>query len=349
MNQKRLLGPVMFDLRGTALTAAEAEQLNHPAAGGVILFSRNYESPAQLVKLIGSIRAERTEALIAVDQEGGRVQRFREGFVRLPPAAAYANASWQERGNLLQALETAGWLMAAELRAVDVDFSFAPVLDVDCGISEIIGDRSFSQDAWEAGELALAFARGMDRAGMAAVGKHFPGHGGVAQDSHRSLPQDSRCYAEISSRDLVPFTMLIAAGLAAGIMPAHVVYPTLDDKPAGFSRYWIQDVLRQELGFDGAVFSDDLSMQGAAFAGDYADRARQAIDAGCDMVLVCNEPAATGIILKTLAETAPVPRQDRLERMRGRFVVDRTALLASDEWRAAVEQISCLNESRGMM
>lgn len=339
------LGPVMFDLRGRALTPEETELLAHPAAGGIILFSRNYASPTQLIALIASVRSIRPELLIAVDHEGGRVQRFREGFTRLPPAAAYAKASGYELEQLLELLETAGWLMAAELRAVDVDFSFAPVLDVDCGISEIIGDRSFSRDADSAGRFALAFARGMNRAGMAAVGKHFPGHGGVAQDSHLTLPEDPRTYAEIAGKDLLPFKTLIEAGLE-GIMPAHVVYPAVDDKPAGFSSYWIEDVLRRELGFNGAVFSDDLSMQGATFAGGYADRARLALEAGCDMVLVCNQPEAVGIVLDALADAEATMRQARLDRMRGRFAVDRKDLLASTEWRAAADRINRLNENR---
>jgi len=345
MKQSPALGPVMFDLRNTSLAPEEIEQLRHPAAGGVILFSRNYESPRQVVALVSSIRALRPELLIAVDHEGGRVQRFREGFTRLPPAAAYAQACGQEPEKLTGLLETAGWLMAAELRAVDVDFSFAPVLDVDCGISEIIGDRSFSQDPEEAGRLASAFVRGMHRAGMAAVGKHFPGHGGVAQDSHLTLPQDPRSFAEITSRDLVPFGMLIEAGLE-GIMPAHVVYSAVDDKPAGFSSCWIEDVLRRQLGFKGAVFSDDLSMQGATFAGGYADRAQLALEAGCDMVLVCNRPEAIGTALETALKADMVMRRRRLEPMRGRSAIDWNELLASAQWRAASEQIRQLTDRR---
>lgn len=333
----------MLDLLGTELSSAEEEMLRHPAAGGVILFSRNYQSPAQLSELIARIRAVRTSLLIAVDHEGGRVQRFREGFTRLPPAAAYAEFFGDDRIALLESLERCGWLMAAELRAVDVDFSFAPVLDVDCGVSAIIGDRSFSRDAVAAGEFALAFARGMRRAGMAAVGKHFPGHGGVAPDSHLSLPEDSRSFEEIADKDLLPFARLIGDGLE-GVMPAHIVYTRFDDKPAGFSRRWIETVLRQRLGFDGAVFSDDLSMAAAACAGSYPERAQLALEAGCDMVLVCNQPAAAGEVLEALEGRPVSPRPDRLEKMRGRFPADRSALLASPAWQAAVDGIDRINE-----
>ncbi|MBS1212026.1 MAG: beta-hexosaminidase [Proteobacteria bacterium] len=325
----------MIDLRGPVLLPEEREQLAHPATGGVILFSRNYESPEQLVELTASIRSARPGILIAVDHEGGRVQRFREGFSRLPAAARYAESYGDDERALQGALKSAGWLMAAELLAVGVDFSFAPVLDVDCGISEIIGDRSFSRDPADAGRCALAFAQGMREAGMAAVGKHFPGHGGVALDSHLTLPEDPRPYAQIAARDLLPFRRLIDAGLE-GIMPAHVIYSSVDTRPAGFSERWIGGVLRDELKFDGAVFSDDLSMAGAAFAGGFADRARLALAAGCDMVLVCNDPEAAASVLDDSPQPE-APRQDRLSRMRGHFHLDRAALLQSPSWQKAHE------------
>ncbi len=337
-----LLGPVMFDLRGQSLNGEEREMLRHPAAGAVILFSRNYESPEQIAGLIQSIRALRPQLLIAVDHEGGRVQRFRPGFTRLPPAAFYAEHLDGEE--LLQTLYTAGWLMAVELRSVGVDFSFAPVLDVDSGISEIIGDRSFSRDPEKAGEYALNFALGMKRAGMAAVGKHFPGHGAVALDSHLALPEDLRPYEEIANRDLLPFRKLIAQGLE-GVMPAHVVYRAVDEMPAGFSRRWIGGVLRGELGFSGAVFSDDLSMAGAAvIASDYPERAWLAIEAGCDMVLVCNQPEALGAVLESLEDLDWQQRQPVLAAMRGKFPIDRSTLLSGLEWRTANDRINRLYE-----
>jgi len=336
-----LLGPLMFDLRGHSLDNEEKELLRHPAAGGIIFFTRNYENPAQIAGLAQAIRQIRPGLLIAVDHEGGRVQRFREGFTRLPAAARYAERLPPDE--LHPALETAGWLMAAELRAVGVDFSFAPVLDVDCGISQIIGDRSFSREADKAGDYALAFARGMRRAGMAAVGKHFPGHGAVAADSHLALPEDPRPYAEIAAKDLLPFKKLIAEGLE-GVMPAHVVYKAVDSLTAGFSRRWIGEILRGDLGFQGAVFSDDLSMEGAAFVGSHADRVKFALEAGCDMALLCNKPDSIGVTLESLEKLDWKDRQGRLTALRGRFAIDRPSLLSSAEWKEAVGLILRLNE-----
>lgn len=336
-------GPVMLDVAGTELSPEDKDKLLSPAAGGVILFRRNYETPEQAAQLIHGIRALRPDLLIAVDQEGGRVQRFREGFTRLPPAARYETASGPgpDRESLA---ETAGWLMAAELRSLDVDFSFAPVLDVECGISQVIGDRAFSADPETAGRLASAFALGMRRAGMAAVGKHFPGHGSVAADSHLALPVDDRGLAEIERRDLPTFRTLIAAGVE-GIMPAHVVYRRIDERPAGFSPFWIREMLRRRLRFAGAVFSDDLSMAGAAYAGGPVDRARMALEAGCDMVLVCNAPAAAEQVLEACSREAYEPeRTARLGKMRGRFAIDRARLLASSQWRAAAHRISTLQD-----
>lgn len=329
----------MFDLSGPALLPEERDWLSSPAAGGVILFTRNYHAPEQLTRLILELRAIRPELLVAVDHEGGRVQRFREGFSVLPPAARYDAGGQRDPGAEVLA-ETAGWLMAAELRAVGVDFSFAPVLDLDCGLSQVIGDRSFSADPERAARLALAFAKGMRRAGMAAVGKHFPGHGGVAEDSHFALPVDRRAWDDIERRDLVPFRALIAAGLE-GIMPAHVIYEQIDDRPAGFSPVWLRAILRDRLGFAGAVFSDDLSMAGAASAGSHVDRALLALNAGCDMVLVCNAGEAAGRVLEALSGARlDERRRQRLQPMRGRPSMDREALLASREWREAAERLA---------
>lgn len=343
MEPRTALGPVMMDLRGISLLPEERECLQHPAVGGLILFSRNYESPEQLAELIATVRAVRPGLLVAVDHEGGRVQRFRAGFTRLPPAGRYAEFYAGDDSGLLNALEKAGWLMAAELLAVGVDFSFAPVLDVDCGISQVIGDRSFSRDAHTVGRLARAFARGMRSVGMAAVGKHFPGHGAVALDSHLALPEDKRSFDEIAAKDLLPFRNLIADGLE-GVMPAHVIYSSVDPRPAGFSPYWVSHVLRGELGFDGAVFSDDLSMAGAAFAGDFAQRAIMALEAGCDMVLVCNDPDAAAQVLDSLP-SAPAARVDRLTGMRARPALDSAALQKSPRWQEARESVNRLLET----
>ena len=329
----------MLDLEGLALAAEECERLRHPAAGGIILFRRNYASPGQIAELIAAIRSIRPELLVAVDHEGGRVQRFREGFTRLPPAARYATS--RDAG----LIEAAGWLMAAELRASGVDFSFAPVLDVDCGISQVIGDRAFGTEPEAVARRASAFVHGMRRAGMAAVGKHFPGHGGVAEDSHLALPVDRRSFQAVAERDLIPFQQLMAEGLE-GLMPAHVIYAAVDPHPAGFSPFWLQHVLRRQLGFTGAIFSDDLSMAGAAYAGGHVDRARLALEAGCDMVLVCNAPGAAAEVLEALASHPAKPEHTaRLDRLRGRFPIDRETLLASPEWQAAAARINALNEA----
>jgi beta-N-acetylhexosaminidase len=329
-----VFGPLMIDIAGLTLTALDKEKIAHPNTGALILFSRNFENPEQIQALIKNIRKARSgEILIAVDQEGGRVQRFQNGFTRLPAAARYAEYP--------QLAESAGWLMAAELLAVGVDFSFAPVLDVDTGVSEIIGNRSFSSDCQQAAQLASAFRRGMRRAGMAATGKHFPGHGAVAMDSHLTLPIDERDLAAIRQQDLVPFQKLIAEGLEA-IMPAHVVYPQVDELPAGFSKIWVQQILRQELGFTGTVFSDDLSMAGAAVMGDYLERARLADQAGCDMLLVCNNAAAAEQVLDSFKPQANPFRQQRLDAMRGCNAISRHDLYNSEQWQTLSAQLKTL-------
>ena len=334
MSKQQTIGPVMIDIEGQALSQYDKEKIHHPNTGAIILFSRNYENPEQVNELIKAIRTVRNgEILIAVDQEGGRVQRFQTGFTRLPAAMTYANQS--------HLAEPAGWLMAMELLAVGVDFSFAPVLDIDCGISKVIGDRSFSQDCRLATEYASQFRKGMHRAGMAATGKHFPGHGAVSLDSHLTLPIDERDLDTLRNKDLIPFKQLIDEGLEA-IMPAHVIYPAVDDLPAGFSRKWIQQILRDELNFDGTVFSDDLSMKGAASVGDFPERARLAQQAGCDMILVCNNPAAAEQILDNVPISNNINRERRLQNMRGKVQLCRTSLLASQQWQQVSEQIAQL-------
>jgi beta-N-acetylhexosaminidase len=338
------LGPVMLDVGGVSLTAEDRELLAHPNVGGVILFSRNYESPEQLNRLTAEIRALRhPELVITVDQEGGRVQRFREGFTALPPMHLLGRHYDLERERALELAFTCGWLMAAELRAGGVDLSFAPVLDLDYGLSEVIGNRAFHRDPQVVGRLAGRFAAGMRHAGMAAVGKHFPGHGGVAADSHHALPEDHRAYADLLD-DMRPYETLISEGLA-GVMVAHVVYSRLDRLPAGFSRWWLGTELRIRLRFQGAVFSDDLSMAGAAFAGSPAERALLALEAGCDVVLVCNDRPAAIAVVEALGDWCEPAAHLRLARLRGRGGFE-GELRATPEWQRAEAAVRAIEDER---
>ncbi|MCB1761175.1 MAG: beta-N-acetylhexosaminidase [Gammaproteobacteria bacterium] len=333
-------GPVMLDLQGCEITAEERELLRHPATGGVILFSRNFADPRQLQRLIGEIHALREpRLLVAVDQEGGRVQRFREGFTRLPPAAWLGSLYDTNQKRALDIATETGWLMASELLSEGVDFSFAPVLDIGTGISAVIGDRAFHPQAHAVSELAQAWMRGVHEAGMAAVGKHFPGHGAVQEDSHLELPVDGRRSDEILSQDLLPFRQLVAAGIEA-IMPAHVIYSQVDGALAGFSRYWLQHILRGKLGFQGVIFSDDLSMAAAGEVGCAAERARSALVAGCDMVLVCNDRRAAIEVLEELKAHTNPAAQLRLVRMHGRHRRPREKLRMTQRWKQAVKLIS---------
>jgi beta-N-acetylhexosaminidase len=311
------LGPVMVDLAGIALEPAEREMLAHPQVGSVILFTRNYEGPAQLRRLVADIHAVRSPPLlVAVDQEGGRVQRFRDGFTRLPPLAAIGRRFRADRAAGLSLARELGWLMAAELRAAGVDLSFAPCVDLDYGVSSVIGDRALHADAAAVADLAVAYMLGMREAGMAATAKHFPGHGAVAADSHVALPVDRREWPELQA-DFAPYRRLIANGLPA-VMVAHVVFPEVDDRPASLSRRWIGDVLRGDLGFPGAVFADDLSMAGAAAFGDIADRGQLALAAGCDVLPVCNDPSAAARLLDSLKRPPDPVSRMRLARLHGR-------------------------------
>lgn len=311
-----MLGPVMMDLTGLELSAEEVEQLGHPAVGGVILFSRNYRDPEQLVALIRQVRAARPGVLIAADTEGGRVQRFREGFVRLPAAAAYGELFDEAPEAALSAAQAGGWILAAELRAVGVDLAFAPVLDFDAGVSGVIGDRALSAEPEALCALGCAFQSGMHMAGMASTGKHFPGHGFVAPDSHLELPEDPRSLNQILALDWQPYEALLLEGMES-IMVAHVRYPEVDEAPASISRRWISQILRERLGFGGVVFSDDLSMGGLAGYGDVISRARAALDAGCDMLPVCNRPADVSALLNAGGLGANPAAQNRLAALRG--------------------------------
>lgn len=309
------LGVLMLDIQGRTLSAQEHDLLLHPQVGGVILFSRNVGSPAQLADLTASIRACRPELLLAVDQEGGRVQRLKDGFTRLPPMLSLQTVFQRDAEQALALSQDMGWLMAAEVLAAGFDFSFAPVLDLHTGRSEVIGNRAFSADIDTLVALASAFMAGMHQAGMATTGKHFPGHGSVGADSHLSLPIDDRPLAEIEQVDLQPFVRCLPS--LDAVMPAHVIYPAADSRCAGFSPYWLQTVLRQRLGFDGVIFSDDLVMAAAAAAGEMPQRVAQALDAGCDMLLVCNDRDAALVALQAL-EVRQAPPAARLLRMQRR-------------------------------
>ncbi len=337
-------GVVMLDVMGTELTDDDRRRLACPQVGGVILFTRNYESPQQLTQLTQEIHLVRQPPLlIAVDQEGGRVQRFREGFTTLP-AMRELGAIWNnDPVRARQLARCTGHVLAAELRAHGIDLSFTPVLDIDHGHSNVIGDRAFHADPQAIGELASSLTHGLRDGGMSAVGKHFPGHGHVTADSHHKLPVDDRPYAKIEAVDLVPFRYLIENGLE-GIMPAHVVYSDVDARPAGFSKIWLQQILRGVLGFEGMIFSDDLSMAGAQVAGNIVQRAHTALDAGCDMVLACNNPQTADELLAGLDYPLPALGMARLMRMRGRGGVESSAQLARElaylEAVAAVRAIS---------
>ncbi len=325
------LGPLMVDVAGTELTSEDREILSHPLVGSVILFSRNYASVAQLEALVRDIRSvRRPPLLVAVDHEGGRVQRFRSDFTALPPQRAVGRAYDLDPDAGRRLAWQCGWLLAAELRAVGVDMSFAPCVDLDYGVSEVIGDRAYHRDPEVVSRLAVACIQGMRAAGMAATAKHFPGHGAVVVDSHKALPVDRRPL-EALGEDLLPYRRLIANGLAS-VMVAHVLFPEVDAAPAGFSRRWIQQELRWSLGFTGAVFSDDLSMGGAAFAGTATERARRALAAGCDVLPLCNDRPAVFAALDELAGVADPLSQVRLARLHGRPMPDRGALMQSARW-----------------
>jgi beta-N-acetylhexosaminidase len=292
-------GRLMLDVQGLSLTPPERDMIRHPEAGGLILFGRNYQCKSQLRDLVADIREQSPGILLAVDHEGGRVQRFRHEFVRIPPMRLLARLWEADPEKAKQVTEDIGWLMAAELINHDIDISFAPVLDIDWSRSEIIGDRAFGKTTTQVISLAGSFMAGMHDAGMAATGKHFPGHGWVAADSHLDTPCDERGFEALCADDIKPFKALIDQGLEA-IMPAHIIYQQMDKKTAGFSGFWLKKILREQLGFTGVIFSDDLSMKGASAVGGFVERTQAALNAGCDMALVCNHPEGAEQVLTYL-------------------------------------------------
>jgi beta-N-acetylhexosaminidase len=342
------LGPVMLDVVGKELTADDIRRLQHPLVGGVILFARNFENCEQLKALTASIHAARTPPLlIAVDHEGGRVQRFREGFTKIPPMREFGKLWDTDRAKAKQLATETGFVLAAELRAHGIDFSFTPILDMDYGDSLVIGDRAFHLDPRAINELAFSLMQGLKKGGMAAVGKHFPGHGFVVADSHVSIPVDERAFDEIAQNDMQPFRQMIDEGIPA-IMPAHVIYPKVDDKPAGFSAKWLQKVLRERLGFNGVIFSDDLSMEGATVGGDVTTRSLAALNAGCDMVLLCNRPDLADELLANLHWKMSAQSIARLARMHGgHHPANMVALRESAHYVNAVKRVAMVGQVEG--
>jgi beta-N-acetylhexosaminidase len=338
MSARMPLGPVIVDVAGLALEAADRRRLCDPLVGGIILFARNFESPGQVRALTREIRALRDPGLIiCVDHEGGRVQRFREGFTRIPPMRRLGQLWDRDPAAAVRAAECTGLVIGAELGAHGVDLSFTPVLDLDYGASSVIGDRAFHASPEVVGALGAALVRGLFATGMGAVGKHFPGHGYATADSHVAIPVDDRSLEEIIALDVAPYRPAIAAGLA-GIMPAHVAYSAVAPDPAGFSAFWLKDVLRRQLGFEGVIFSDDLSMEGASTAGGMRERALAAFAAGCDTVLVCNAPeAADGLLAALAGRSFPGERLGRI-----RHDANRAVGLDTERYRAALEDVAAL-------
>jgi len=337
------IGPLMIDIAGAHLTDDDIELLQHPFVGSLILFSRNIETPEQVSELCRAIKDVRQDILIAVDQEGGRVQRLQKGFTKLPPMRSFGELYDKDKDQARLLVEMCGWLMASEVLSVGIDFSFAPVLDLDYGISEIIGNRSFHQAPKKAAELALLFMHGMQNAGMAATGKHFPGHGGVAPDSHVEIPADDRSMDELEN-DLYPFKQLIDHDIQ-GIMPAHVIFSTVDRLPAGFSKIWMQTILREQLKFSGAIISDDLSMFGASIVGPIPKRVELALDAGCDMILICNDRAAVLETLDHLPKSWKTDNQ-KLHYLRGHGRYSYSALMDNPNWKNAHKLIKDFENGR---
>ncbi|MTI14311.1 beta-N-acetylhexosaminidase [Sansalvadorimonas verongulae] len=307
-------GVLVFDLVGQQLTDREKHLLRHPAMAGLILFTRNFESRAQLTDLVAQVRDINNDLLIMADQEGGRVQRFRgEGFTTVPSMGTFGRLWRNSPAQAVELIKDTGWLLGSELRSVGIDLGLSPVLDLDRGISRVIGDRGFSDNPDIVIDLASAFIQGLHAAGMKSVGKHFPGHGGIGVDSHIALPTDKRTLCEIEP-DLRPYMALTQQGLD-GVMPAHVRFPELDDAPAGFSRFWLNDMLREKVDFNGAVFSDCLCMAGASVAGDIVQRSIKALDAGCDAILACNNPDAVDQVVQAW-EQEKLPAVNTLQRKR---------------------------------
>ncbi len=348
------LGPIIFDIEGTQLTSEDKEILEHSQIGGVILFARNYVDPDTVIQLMAEIRNIRPEALVMVDQEGGRVQRFKQGLTKLPSLRLLGrlwDAHSSSRHCILEMAEQLGTLMALEILSFNIDLSLAPVVDLDKGLNEVIGERAFHSDVEPTIELARHYIQGMQKGGMKATLKHFPGHGSVTLDSHHDLPIDERHKDDIKI-ELSPFKALIPEENVKAIMPAHIIYKQLDSKPAGFSSFWLKDILRQSLKFDGAIISDDVSMQAAHFMGDYVTRVNKALEAGCDIVLACNNRDGVKDILTQLNHIPTEDSQRRIQALRASSTHHYADLHKNQLWQEAKEGLkkfeglcACLNPS----
>jgi beta-N-acetylhexosaminidase len=335
----------MADIAGLALTSEDEVFLLQPEISGLILFSRNYENPQQLSDLCASIHALRSDLVISVDQEGGRVQRFKQDFLRLPSMSKLGEQYSLNSELALQQSKALGWLMAAELIEHGVDISFAPVLDIDYSRSSVIGDRAFSNTSDSVYQLANQFIEGMSEAGMSATAKHFPGHGYVEADSHLELPTDQRSKTEIFEQDIVPFQRLINENKLSAVMPAHVIYPAVDkDFTAGFSTLWLQKILRQQLGFAGLIYSDDLSMEGAAASGAPSVRAEKAKAAGCNVLLICNHRDAAQEIVNTVRDKQWPILNLQTMKAKPKRKADSISLYESKRWNEALAQVQSLLE-----
>ena len=344
------LGPLMVDLCGDVISTQERELLASAQVGGVIIFSRNFTSLDKLIDLVKEIHAIRDpKLLVAIDQEGGRVQRLRDGFTQLPAVNLLGEIYNQDSKRATELATQSGWLMAAELRSIGIDFSFAPILDLNYGVSQVIGDRAFHKDPEVVSNLASSYIQGMKKAGMQAVGKHFPGHGAVTADSHIALPKDDRSFQDIAMQDLLPFQRMINQGIA-GFMSAHVIYEKVDPEIATFSKLWLQDVLRKQMEFNGVIFSDDLTMKAAHCDEDnHQDcvlRTQKALNAGCDMALICNDSDNACLVAEQIEDYNNPASQMRLTRMHGgKGPLSYEDLRNSKLWQHAVSEVESYQDS----
>ena len=336
---------LMIDVEGISLKPEDVRRIKHPLVGGIILFARNFSDRNQLSELILAIREVRDGLVISVDHEGGRVQRFRESFTLLPDMGLIGKNYNHNKSQAIKIANLTGWIIAKELGELGIDFSFTPVLDIDYGTSSVIGNRSFHQNVDPITELSTALHQGLTHGGMEGVGKHFPGHGSVEGDSHHVLPFDRRDFAAIEQSDLIPFRRVINTHLA-GVMMAHVVYEQVDTLAAGFSKVWVNSVLRQQLGFEGVIFSDDLTMSGAESVGGYAERARLSLAAGCDILLVCNNSAGADEVLDSLQGYNNPTTQLRMVRLHGKPEPAIADLFTSPRWRQATSALRAFNRQK---